>query len=86
VAGIHGDAPVPEFRPDVIVLKELRILGTRGTDLPEFRAAVELIASGKYPFAEVPSRTAPLSGMSELLAVLAGERDESAPPFAALLP
>ena len=85
VAGIHGDAPVPDFHPDVIVLKELRILGTRGTDIPEFRAAVDLLASQRYPFAEVPRRTAGLEGMSELLAVLAGERDEPAPPFAALL-
>lgn len=85
VAGIHGDAPVPEFRPDPIVLKELRILGTRGTDLPEFRAAVELLASQRYPFADVPRRTAPLEGLDGLLAVLAGESGESAPPFAALV-
>jgi alcohol dehydrogenase len=84
VAGIHGDADAPGFRPDVIVLKELHIVGARGTDLPEFRAAVELLASGRYPFASVPARTASLEEMSEILAVLAGERDEPAPPFAAL--
>jgi alcohol dehydrogenase len=42
------------------------------------------LASGRYPFASVPARTAGLEDMSELLAVLAGERDEPAPPFAAL--
>jgi alcohol dehydrogenase len=68
----------------VIVLKELHIVGARGTDLAEFNAAVELLASGRYPFATVPARTATLAEMSELLAVLAGERDEPAPPFAAL--
>jgi alcohol dehydrogenase len=84
VAGIHGDAETPGFRADVIVLKELHIVGARGTDLAEFNAAVELLASGRYPFATVPARTATLAEMSELLAVLAGERDEPAPPFAAL--
>ena len=84
VAGIHGDGDVPGFRPDVIVLKELRIVGARGTDIAEFNAAVALLASGRYPFATVPARTAGLEEMSELLAVLAGERDEPAPPFVAL--
>jgi alcohol dehydrogenase len=84
VAGIHGEGEVPGFHPDVIVLKELHIVGARGTDLAEFNAAVALLASGRYPFASVPARTAGLEDMSELLAVLAGERDEPAPPFAAL--
>lgn len=86
VAGIHGDAPVPNFHPDVIVLKELRILGTRGTDIPEFRAAVRMIASGRFPFAEVPKGVARLDGVSELLATMAGERDDAPPPFAVLVP
>ena len=86
VAGIHGDAPVPNFHPDVIVLKELRILGTRGTDIPEFRAAVRMIASGRFPFAEVPKGVAGLDGVSELLATMAGERDDAPPPFAVLVP
>ena len=86
VAGIHGDAPVPGFRADVIVLKELRIIGTRGTDRPEFEAAVRLLSSGRYPFAEVPRGVASLEGVSELLATMAGERDSAPPPFAVLVP
>lgn len=86
VAGIHGDAPVPAFRPDVIVLKELRILGTRGTDRPEFEAAVRLLTSGRFPFADVPRRVASLDEVSELLATMAGERDSAPPPFAVLVP
>ena len=86
VAGIHGDAPVPEFRPDVIVLKELRIVGTRGTDRPEFEAAVRLIASGRFPFDEVPKGVAALDEVSELLATMAGERHAAPPAFAVLVP
>jgi alcohol dehydrogenase len=84
VAGIHGDSPALDFRPDVIVLKQLRILGTRGTDLPEFRAAVDLISSGRYPFEQIAARTADLEELPELLRVMAGEGDEPPPPFAAL--
>jgi alcohol dehydrogenase len=86
VAGIHGDAPVPDFRPDVIVLKELRIIGTRGTDRPEFEAAVRLLSSGRYPFGDVPRRVAALDDVSELLATMAGERADAPPPFAVLVP
>jgi alcohol dehydrogenase len=86
VAGIHGDAPVPQFRPDVIVLKELRILGTRGTDRPEFEAAVRLLSSGRFPFADVPKGVARLDEVSELLATMAGERDAAPPAFAVLVP
>lgn len=85
VAGIHGDGPMAGFRPDVIVLKELRIIGARGTDLPEFKAAVDLLSSNRYPFEAVPKSTSDLDGLSELLATLAGERDAPAPPFALLV-
>ena len=85
VAGIHGDGPVPGFRPDLIVLKQLRVIGTRGTDLPEFRAAVQLLASRRYPFDRMPRRTADLDGLPALLEILAGESGEAPPPFAALL-
>ena len=85
VAGIHGDGPTPGFRPDLIVLKQLRILGTRGTDLPEFRAAVELLSSRRYPFDRIPRRTADLDHLPALLEILAGESDEAPPPFAALV-
>lgn len=86
IAGIHGDAPVPNFHPDVIVLKELHIVGTRGTDIPEFEAAVRMLSSGRFPFDEVPKGVASLDGVSELLATMAGERDDAPPPFAVLVP
>lgn len=85
VAGIHGDGPVPGFHPDLIVLKQLRVIGTRGTDLPEFRAAVDLLSSRRYPFDRIPRRTADLDHLPALLQSLAGESDEAPPPFAALV-
>jgi alcohol dehydrogenase len=85
VAGIHGDGPVPGFHPDLIVLKQLRVIGTRGTDLPEFRAAVDLLSSRRYPFDKIPRRTADLDHLPALLEIMAGESDEAPPPFAALV-
>jgi alcohol dehydrogenase len=85
VAGIHGDGPVVGFRPDTIVLKQLRVIGTRGTDLPEFRAAVKLLSSRRYPFDRIPRRTADLDHLPGLLEIMAGESDETPPPFAALV-
>lgn len=85
VAGIHGEGPIPDFHPDIIVLKQLRILGTRGTDSAEFAAAIELLSSGKYPFADIPRRTADLENLPHLLRILAGEGGEAPPPFAALV-
>jgi alcohol dehydrogenase len=85
VAGIHGDGPLPGFRPDLIVIKQLRVIGTRSTDLPEFRAAVGLLSSRRYPFDRTPRRTADLDHLPALLEILAGEAGEPPPPFAALL-
>ena len=54
VAGTRG-GPVPEFRPDHIVFKELRVLGALGVDSAAYRAALTLLASGRYPFADLPA-------------------------------
>ena len=85
VAGVHGDGEVPGFRPDVIVTKQLRVLGTRGTDRAEFRAAIDLLATRRYPFERIPKGTADLDHLPELLKTMAGEGDGPPPPFAALV-
>src|SRR5207248_3165926 len=45
MAGTRGSADTPGFWPDLIVFKELRILGALGVDAPAYRAALELLAS-----------------------------------------
>ena len=69
------------------ITKEVKLvgIGTRGTDLPEFRAAVELLSSRRYPFDEIPRRTADLEHLPALLEIMAGESHEVPPPFAALV-
>lgn len=86
LAGTRGDVEIPGFRPDEIVMKQLKIQGTVGVDRGDYRAAIELLASGRYPFAELPKRTADLDGLQDLLAVMAGETDETPPLFGLLVP
>jgi len=85
VAGVHGPGEAPGFRPDVIMSKQLRVLGTRGTDRPELHAAVELLATRRYPFERIPRATADLERLPGLLATMAGEGDSPPAPFAALV-
>ncbi len=75
VAGTRGESAAPGFAPDVIVGKELRILGALGVDTDAYRAAFDLLASGRYPFAELPRRVAGLDGAEGLIRAMAGEGD-----------
>ena len=72
VAGTRG-AEVPGFHPDLIVYKEIRVLGALGVDSPAYRTALEILASGKYPFADIDRRTVDLAGASGLIELMAGE-------------
>jgi alcohol dehydrogenase len=79
VAGTRGSAETPGFWPDLIVYKELRILGALGVDAHAYRRALALLASGRYPFAELPRRQVGLDHVAELLADMAGEGQGGAP-------
>ena len=63
----------PGFAPDLIVYKELRILGALGVDATAYRAALDLLASGRYPFESLPRRCVGLDGAADLLATWAGK-------------
>ena len=77
---MRGAGELPDFRPDAIVLKELRVLGALGVDVDAYRAALDLVASGRYPFADLAREVVGLDTVGALLATMAGERD-SAPPI-----
>jgi alcohol dehydrogenase len=80
MAGTRGSADTPGFWPDLIVFKELHIVGALGVDYPAYATALELLASGKYPFADLPRQVAALDDVERLLQTMAGEGD-SAPPM-----
>ncbi|MBV8959599.1 MAG: alcohol dehydrogenase, partial [Actinobacteria bacterium] len=83
LAGTRGSPDTPGFWPDHIVFKELRILGALGVDAPAYRAALDLLATGRYPFAELPRRCAGLDEAEDLVRSMAGEG--TAPPVHGVL-
>jgi len=84
MAGTRGTSETPGFWPDLIVYKEINIIGALGVDGPAYRRALEILASGRHPFAGLPRRTARLDGAVELLELMAGEGDEPPPVHGAL--
>ena len=83
VAGTRGGGGTPGFDPDHVVYKELRVQGALGVDTADYRAALDLLARGTYPFADLPRRTVGLDGAAKLLETMAGER--GVPPIHAVL-
>lgn len=88
VAGTRGDVNLAGFQPDLIVYKELRILGALGVDTPAYTAAVDLIASGVFPFEELPRVIAPLDvdEVSSLLRSMGGRSNGPRPIHGVIVP
>jgi alcohol dehydrogenase len=78
VAGTRGSPDAPGFHPDTLVYKELRVLGALGVDAPAYRAALDMLASNRFPFAELPRRIAGFDDVADLLESMAGSG--AAPP------
>ncbi len=75
LTGIRGTEDTPGFNPDQVVYKELKILGALGVDVSAYRAALDLLETGKYPFADLPREVAGFSRIESLIQVMAGESD-----------
>jgi alcohol dehydrogenase len=86
IAGTRGSGETPGFWPDLIVFKEVRILGALGVDAPAYRRALEILGAERYPFTELPRRTATLSDAADLIELMAGEGQGPPPVHAALVP
>jgi alcohol dehydrogenase len=86
VAGTRGFDAIPGFSPDLIVFKELRVLGALGVDAQAYRPALDLLASGRYPFEDLPRAVADLDSVEELLMTMAGETDHAPPVHGVVVP
>jgi alcohol dehydrogenase len=86
VAGIRGHGIEATFSPDIIPMRELRLLGASGVATDAHERAVHLVASGRFPFEALPRTTAGFSDVSELLATMAGETRTTPPMHAVFVP
>jgi alcohol dehydrogenase len=86
LAGTRGSSKTPGFWPDLIVYKELRVLGALGVDAPAYRAALDLLASGRYPFAELGRRIVGFDELPGLLEELGSPDALEVPVHGVLVP
>ncbi len=86
LAGTRGSAETPGFWPDLIVYKELRLVGALGVDVAAYRAALDLLASRRWPFEELPRRCVGFDDLEGLLQDMAGEGDATPPVHGVLVP
>lgn len=86
IAGTRGTNETPGFVPDLVVYKELRILGALGVDVTAYRAALDLLAAGRYPFEGLARRTAGFGDTEQLLRTMAGETEEPPPIHGVFVP
>ncbi|HEV8297950.1 MAG TPA: zinc-binding dehydrogenase [Acidimicrobiales bacterium] len=85
-AGVRGNGVTATFEPDIISMRELQLIGVRGVSSQSQHAAVDLIASGRFPFERLPRRTAGFDDIGELLSTMAGEGDGDLPLHAVFVP
>jgi alcohol dehydrogenase len=77
---VSADDPVVEFTKAAGALADVVV------DVTAYRAALDLLASGRYPFASLPRRCVGLDDAEDLLATVAGERDDVPPVPGVLTP
>ena len=75
LAGTRGTTDTPGFDPDLVVYKELRVLGALGVDAPAYRAALDLLAARRFPFEGLARQVAGFDDTPALLRAMAGEGD-----------
>ncbi|MCC7076280.1 MAG: zinc-binding dehydrogenase [Acidimicrobiia bacterium] len=85
-AGTRGIPDVPGFSPDLIVYKELRILGALGVDAPAYTRALEILAAGRWPFDDLDRAVVGLAGAEALIRLMAGEEEGPRPIHGVICP
>lgn len=63
----YAKAPVA-YETKYFLLKELDILGSRGSTPTDFQAVIELLQSGRYPIAETITRSVPFEEAADAMA------------------
>lgn len=75
LAGSKAGRPTVDFSGDLILRKELRLLGVRGHDRRSVEPALELLASTSLPIADLCTHRFPLSQTDQALGLLRDRMD-----------
>jgi alcohol dehydrogenase len=86
LAGTKGAAEAPGFVPDILIYKEITIIGALGVDSASYEEALALLAQKKYPFSEIPRESAGLEDAEALIQKMAGDQDQQPPLHAVIEP
>ena len=86
LAGTRGSSDTPGFWPDLVVYKELHLVGALGVDAPAYEMALQLLAGGSHPWAELPRQVADLDTLEDLVRTMAGEGGGAPPVHGVLTP
>src|SRR5437879_11209024 len=73
LAGVKGFKPVPDFVSDLLVMKEVHIIGAFGVTARAYEAAIRLIESGRVPLAKMHTHDFALEDAELAIQMLAGE-------------
>src|SRR5947209_5742025 len=73
LAGVKGFKPVPDFVSDLVVMKEVHIIGAFGVTARAYEAAIRLIESGRVPLAKMHTHDFALEDAELAIQMLAGE-------------
>ena len=86
VAGLKGLRPARELPVDDVIYKELTIRGVLSMSVDDTFRAIELIESGRYPFARMHTRSLPLAQAEQAIHLLAGHVAGANPVHLAIEP
>jgi threonine dehydrogenase-like Zn-dependent dehydrogenase len=73
LAGVKGFKAVHDFVSDLVVVKELNVMGAFGVTTRAYDAAIRLIESGRVPLARLHTHDFALEDAERAIQVLAGE-------------
>lgn len=86
LAGVKGQKAVPNFISDIVVVKELTILGALGVTSKAYGSAIRLIESGRMPLEKMHTHDFPLEQTELAIQTLAGEVPGDASIHSCLIP
>lgn len=86
LAGVKGFKKVPDFVSDLIVVKEITVMGAFGVTSRAYRSAIRLIESGRVPLERMHTHDFPLEEAEQAILTLAGRAAGRASIHSCLIP